>query len=234
MAQANGEWDVYLLAGIASTPGVFHACKRELEERFRREGRIPRIRELFPYGDHTQKVWRQLLEVGADWVRLQGKWRSGGRKAAAEIRGRSSGRPVLLIGHSGGGVAAYHAAVRLMDEQAVPDFRVVQVGCPKVPIRPAYREKVSYFTAVDERGKLRDPVTLLGSWSGWNVRERGIRLWDRQKYAPGFIGRITMLGGHEHYFRNDDAYVHPVRGANLTLTLDGIWERVASAAVQIT
>ncbi|WP_276352337.1 hypothetical protein [Cohnella caldifontis] len=234
MERSADDWDVYLLAGIASMPGIFNACRKELRERFLREGRDPVIRELFPYGDHTHRIWRQLFEVGADLVRLQGRWRSGGKEAAAEIRSRSAGKPILLIGHSGGGVAAYHAAVRLMAEEAVPDFRIVQVGCPKVPIRAEYRDKVSYFAAVDERGRLKDPVTMLGSWSGIRRDSRGFPRWDRRKYAPGFIGKIGILGGHEHYFRNDGTYVHPVRGANLTLTLDGIWERVASIAANVT
>lgn len=234
MENSDAEWDVYLVAGVASSPSFFHACKRELRQRFRQTGRDPVIRDLFPYGDHTHKMWRQLLEVSADLVRLVGSWRSGGREAAAEVRRLSKGKPVLFIGHSGGGVASYHAAVRLMDEKAITDFRVVQVGSPRVPIRPAYRDKVSYFAAVDERGKLQDPVAMLGSWSGWSRSRTGYWYWDRKKYAPGHIRGIPVLGGHEYYFRNDGEFVHPVRGPNLTLTLDSIWERVANAAVTVT
>jgi predicted alpha/beta hydrolase family esterase len=228
------EWDIYLLAGIGSTPSLFNECKRELRRRFRESGRDPVIRELFPYGDHTHKIWRQVLEVGADLARLRGSWRSGGSEAAAEVRELSRGNPVLFIGHSGGCVAAYHAAVRLMNEKFVPDFRLVQVGSPKVPIRPEYRSKVSYFTAVDENGKRRDPITLLGSWSGWSRGRSGMWYWDKRKYAPGHVGQIMMLGGHEHYFRNDDAYVHPDRGSNLSMTLNSIWDRVAKEAVRLT
>lgn len=228
------EWDIYLLAGIGSTPSIFKECKRELRERFRQAGRDPVIRELFPYGDHTHRLWRQIVEVGADLLRIHGSWRSGGREAAAEVRRLSAGRPVLFIGHSGGCVASYHAAVKLMNERTIPDFRIVQVGSPKVPIRPEYREKVSYFAAMDERGKLRDPITLLGSWSGWSRNRRGFWYWNRRKYAPGFVGDIRMIGGHEHYFRTDELYVHPTRGSNLKLTIDSIWERVAEKAVRVT
>jgi hypothetical protein len=228
------EWDVYLLAGVGSTPSIFNECIRELRRRFRDAGRKPVIRELFPYGDHTHKLWRQLMEVSADLARLRGAWRSGGREAAAEVKRLSSGHPVLFIGHSGGCVAAYHAAVRLMDERVIPDFRIVQVGSPKVPIRPEYREKVSYFVAVDERGSRRDPITWLGSWSGWSRNRFGIWFWNKMKYAPGYIGKIMTIGGHEHYFRNDELFVHPTRGSNLMLTLDSIWDRVADKAVNVT
>lgn len=224
------EWDIYLLAGVRSAPTCFKACAQQLRQRFATVGKTPVIRELFPYGDHSQKVWRQLFEVGADLARLRGIWRSGGRETAKAIRRWSSGAPVLLIGHSGGGVAAYCAAVKMMDERVIPDFRIIQVGSPKVPIRPAYRHKVSYYSAVDDNGVCIDPITRLGSWSGltWN-RRRGWR-WDNQKYAPAFRSQIAVVGGHAHYFLNEAPYIHPVRGTNLLATLDAIWDVIRDTA----
>ena len=228
------EWDIYLLAGIGSSPSSFAECKRELVKRLEGAGRRPAIRELFPYGDHTNKLWRQALVVGADLARLHGAWRSGGAEAAAEIRRHSAGAPILFIGHSGGSVAAYKAAVELMDERTIPDFRIIQIGSPKVPIRAVYREKVSYYVAVNENRLRTDPVTLLGSWSGWSRSTTGSWFWDKRKYAPGFIGEIMTLGGHEHYFRNDEQYIHPVRGSNLMVTLDSIWDKIAERAAIVT
>jgi hypothetical protein len=228
------EWDIYLLAGVGSSQSLFNACKRELRERFRAEGREPVIRELFPYGDQTQRLLRQVLEVGADLVGLRGWMRSGGKDAAEQVRTLSAGRPVLFIGHSGGCVAAYQAAVMLMQEGVVPDFRIVQVGSPKVPIRDRDRDKVSYFVAVNEDGKRVDPITRLGRWGGWARTNRGWWYWDKCKYAPGHVGTIMVLGGHEHYFRNDELYTHPQRGSNLALTLEGIWARVAEQAEKVT
>ncbi|TJY44000.1 hypothetical protein E5161_00965 [Cohnella pontilimi] len=228
------EWDIYLLAGVGSSRSIFAACKRELQQRFQEEGRDPVIRELFPYGDHSVRLIRQVMEVGADLAGLRGLLRSGGRDAAEQVRTLSAGRPVLFIGHSGGSVAAYQAAVKLSEEGVIPDFRVVQVGSPKVPIRPEHRRKVSYFVAVDDQGHRVDPITRLGRWGGWARNRLGVRYWDKMKYAPGLIGSITVLGGHEHYFRNDDRYIHPERGSNLSLTLDSIWERVADYAEQVT
>lgn len=229
------EWDIYLLAGVGSTSAIFRECKRELQRRFRQAGREPVIRELLPYGDNTQNLLRQILEVGTDLVRwrLPGKWRCGGKEAAEQVRTMSSGRRVLFIGHSGGGVAAYQAAVMLTIEGAISDCRIVQVGSPKVPVRNLNRDRVSYFAAVDEKGTSVDPVTRLGSWGGWSRNERGL-FWDRYKYAPAHVGTITVLGGHQHYFRNNEPYIHPVRGSNLSLTLDSIWERVAEEAESIT
>lgn len=234
-ADNGSEWDIYLLAGVGSTTAIFRECKRELQIRFRQAGREPVIRELLPYGDNTQNLLRQILKVGTDLVRMRvpGRWRSGGKEAAGQIRTFSPGRKVLLIGHSGGGVAAYQAGVILSVEGSISDCRIVQVGSPKVPIRHLSRDCVSYFVAVDENGVRVDPVTRLGSWGGWCRSERGV-YWDRFKYAPGHIGTITVIGGHQHYFRNNEPYIHPVRGSNLSLTLDSIWERVAEEAESIT
>ncbi|EXX88466.1 hypothetical protein BG53_00355 [Paenibacillus darwinianus] len=224
-AEATLEWDIYLLAGVGSTPGIFNDCKRELERRFGIIGRHPVIRELFPYGDHTQKLGRQLLEVRGDLSRLQGAAQFGGRAAAEQIRRLSAGHPVLLIGHSGGGVAAYRAAAILYAKGAIPDFRVIQVGSPKVPICSEYRDRISYYVAVDETGKLKDPITRLGSWGGWSRSRLGLWSWSKQKYAPGRIGTITVLGGHPHYFRHREPYVHPELGSNLVRTLNTIMEK---------
>jgi hypothetical protein len=233
-ADSASEWDIYLLAGVGSSRSIFTACKRELLQRFRQEGREPIISELFPYGDHTVRLFRQVLEVGADLVGLRGLLRSGGRDAAEQVRRLSYGSPVLFIGHSGGCVAAYQAAVMLSEEGVIPDFRIIQVGSPKVPIRPEHRDKVSYFMAVNEQGHRVDPITRLGRWGGWSRSRFGFRYWDKRKYAPGLVGTITVLGGHEHYFRNDDLYIHPVRGSNLSLTLESIWENVAEHAERVT
>jgi len=227
------EWHIYLIAGVASTPHIFDECKRELKQRFLDAGRDPVIRELLPYGDHTQSIFRQVLEVGRDLSRLGAAYRPGGRAVAEQVSRLSAGHPVLLIGHSGGGVAAYQAAISLSAEGIIPDCRIIQVGSPRMPIRSDFRRKVSYFRAVDENGKLKDPITRLGSWGGWSRSRLGVLYWNRLKHAPGHIGTITVLGGHPHYFRSKEPYWHPQRGSNLSLTLDRIWERVAMEAVEL-
>ncbi|MFB9328596.1 hypothetical protein ACFFSY_21895 [Paenibacillus aurantiacus] len=215
------DWDVYLLAGIGSTRAFFTDCKAELTARLARIGLAPAIRELFPYGDQTQSMVRQIYDVHGDLSRIRSA-RLGGRSAAQQVKERSLGKPVLLIGHSGGGVAAYQAASILADEGAIPDFRVVQLGSPKVPIRQEHKSRVHYFFAVDEALKYRDPITRIGTWGGWKRNKLGLLYWDRRKYAPGHIATVTLLGGHPHYFRSRAPYVHHERGSNLSLTLNAI------------
>lgn len=214
-------WDVYLLAGIGSTRAFFTDCKAELAARLARSGQEPAIRELFPYGDQTQSMVRQIYDVHGDLSRVRSA-RLGGRSAAQQVRERSLGKPVLLIGHSGGGVAAYQAASMLADEGDIPDFRVVQLGSPKVPIRQEHKSRVSYYFAVDEAKKYRDPITRIGTWGGWSRGKLGLLYWDRRKYAPGQVAEVTLLGGHPHYFRSRAPFVHQERGSNLSLTLNAI------------
>ncbi|TYP79463.1 hypothetical protein [Paenibacillus methanolicus] len=214
-------WDVYLLAGIGSTRAFFTDCKAELAARLSRAGKEPAIRELFPYGDQTQSMVRQIYDVHGDLSRVRSA-RLGGRSAAQQVRERSLGKPVLLIGHSGGGVAAYQAASMLADEGDIPDFRVVQLGSPRVPIRQEHKSRVSYFYAVDEALKYRDPITRIGTWGGWSRSKLGLLYWDRRKYAPAQVATLTLLGGHPHYFRSRAPYVHHERGSNLSLTLNAI------------
>ncbi|GAB2696371.1 hypothetical protein ACFQWB_03455 [Paenibacillus thermoaerophilus] len=223
-----GDWDVYLIAGVRSYPGLFRGCIAELERRFGEMGLAPAIRELFPYGDHTAPIVRQLLEVQGDWFAFGEAARAGTRIVAEYVRSWSRGRKAMLVGHSGGGVAAYRAAARLAGEGAIADFRVVQIGSPKVPIHAEHRSRVRAIAAVDERGRCTDPVARLGSWGGLRRGRYGLRLWDRLKHAPGEREGIPVIGGHAYYFRSDAPYVHPERGSNLSLTVDAIWKSAES------
>ncbi|BBH20655.1 hypothetical protein Back11_20000 [Paenibacillus baekrokdamisoli] len=224
------DWDIFLLAGVGSTPAIFNDCKRELQQRFHEIDRDPVIYSLFPYGDHTQALWRQLLVVRKDLSRLSKAVMSGAKVVAEQVRQLSTGRPALFIGHSAGGIAAYQAAVMLSMHGDIPDFRVVQVGSPKLPIPSEFSHQVSYFHSVDEHGKSNDPITRIGSWGGWNRNRLGLLYWDRSKYAPGFVKTITVIGGHANYFRDRDPFIHPVRGSNLKLTLNTIWDQMTDEA----
>lgn len=228
------EWDIFLIAGVGSSTSIFNDCTHELQQRFHETGREPVIRSLFPYGDRSQSLMRQIAAVGKDLSRLGTAVRAGGKAIAEQVRRLTDGRPALFIGHSGGGVAAYLGAYLLCTEGVISDCRVIQVGSPKLPIHPDYRSKVSYYFSVDDNGKRNDPVTRIGSWGGWNKNRLGMWYWDRRKYAPGHISTITVMGGHPHYFRGRDPFIHPSRGSNLTLTLNTIWDHVTDEDAAIT
>jgi hypothetical protein len=247
--------DLYLLAGVKTWPSYF----REPAERLRRMSIeagyvIAGVHVLYPYGDHTIPLMRQVRQVARDVARRlspgpgnlpreadrlspgrdnlpreadrlsPGTDNPGGASSiiapadpiVGAIRERSAGRVVVLIGHSGGGVAAYHAGRRLLAEGAVRDCRIVQVGSPKVRIHPALRDRTAYFYAVDERGRVRDPITRLGTWGGVR-RAAVIPVWDPRRWAPGHVAAVAIDGGHKDYF-NHGPSAAPGQATNLERT----------------
>jgi len=122
---------VYLLAGVRTPTCTFNHCKKKLDERLRSDGLEPIIHVLFPYGDASRNVLRQVLEVKSDLSNRISARRIGGRHVLNQIKKTFRGNRMLMIGHSGGGVAAYQAA-RMVEEHGIAeDFRIVQVGSPR-------------------------------------------------------------------------------------------------------
>lgn len=220
------EWDIYMLAGIGSRRTIFSSCMKELERRYAEHGRSPCIRDLFPYGDCTRNFYYQLLLVRKDLFDLPCMAHVGANAIISQVKANSAGRPVLFIGHSGGGIAAYQAAVMLERQGVIREWRVVQIGAPRIRIRREHADRVHYVVCVDDAGSCADYITLLGSWGGIRRNRLGIPYWDRAKYAPDHILPVRTLGGHQHYFRTEAPFVHRERGSNLRVITDLIWERV--------
>ncbi|WP_246070678.1 hypothetical protein [Paenibacillus kobensis] len=218
---------VYLMAGVATASQMFSECCRKLEELLGHEAGKLDIHVLFPYGDNSRNLWAQVLEVGSDLTNGIRLSRVGGRKAAESIQAtyKGAGR-VLLIGHSGGGAAAYQAAVKLQRNGTLRDFRVVQIGSPRIRVLPELKDRVSYFHSVDAEGKVSDPISRIGTWGGWSVsggqRKRNVPYWNRLKYAPGLVEGIPVIGGHADYFRHQNPFVDSQSVCNLDKTVDRI------------
>lgn len=214
--------NVYLLAGVKTASSCFTVCKRMLENELRENGLQAAVHVLFPYGDYNRNLMKQVLEVRSDLTAGKNSGRIGGRQAAREIKQTHGGsEKLLLIGHSGGGAAAYQAA-RLLEEEGANDFRVVQIGSPKTPIEPRLQEKVSYFHSVDPTGKISDPISLIGTWGGW-IRNAGkVPVWNRFKYAPGYMEGIPTIGGHADYFRHTEPFLDTEARCNLDKTMERV------------
>lgn len=217
--------DIYLIAGVATALSSFFECRKKLERLFAQDGKQTTIHVLFPYGDYTRNVWRQIWEVRSDFNSWLLPWRIGGRAAAEAVRASRQAEQVLMIGHSGGGVAAYQAARLLLRNGDIEggNLRIAQIGSPKIPIEPHLRDRVAYFHAVDGDGRLSDPVSRIGSWGGWSAGKRSLPRWNRRKYAPGLVKGITVIGGHENYFRHTAPYVDGQSVCNLDKTVEGIY-----------
>ncbi|MOA08934.1 hypothetical protein D3C78_1287360 [compost metagenome] len=141
-----------------------------------------------------------------------------------KIKDTISGDRVLLIGHSGGGAAAYQAAKMLYEEDGRKDIRIVQIGAPKTPIDPMLQERVSYFHSIDCDGRMNDPITRIGTWGGWSRSSYSIPRWNRMKYAPGYVEGISTVGGHADYFRHTEPFRDKEAVCNLDKTIGRVCE----------
>lgn len=219
--------DIYLMAGVATRPSFFLDCMKVIERQCRHEGwEHPNIHILYPYGDYTRSLVRQIMEVRHD-LSLRRKFWIGAHEAVRRIKESTSEGRALLIGHSGGGVAAYHAGRLLLEQGSLADCRIVQIGSPKVRIVPELRDRISYFYAVDQEGRRNDAVTRLGSWGGFTTGPAGVPVWDKAKYSPGYISSIQVVGGHADYFRSKPPFIHQEM-TNLSRTMSSIWEWLKS------
>ncbi|WP_419871635.1 lipase family protein [Candidatus Pristimantibacillus sp. PTI5] len=214
--------NVYLLAGIATSNSIFTECKIKLEKLFQSDGVEPDIHVIFPYGDASRSLVRQVLEVKSDLSNRLTAGRIGGLHALGKIKETLTNERILLIGHSGGGAAAYQAAKMLYEQDKIEDFRIVQVGSPRTPIEPKLQDRVSYFHSIDRLGNLNDPISRIGTWGGWSRDRYTVPRWNRMKYAPGYVEGIPTVGGHADYFRHTPDYTDQESICNLDKTVDRV------------
>ncbi|RXZ84345.1 hypothetical protein EBB07_04340 [Paenibacillaceae bacterium] len=229
----NKQIRVYLLAGVATAPNFFHRCCETLQALCEQSGWNTQVEVIYPYGDNSRSLFSQVREVGGDLVYRFNGFRIGGKLVADQIRETCNGEPLILIGHSGGGAAAYQAARILVNEKRVSEFKIVQIGSPKVPIHPDYRAHVFYVHAIDQDGRFKDPITRLGSWGGWSRAAYFLPQWNRRKYAPEHIEGINVLGGHADYLRHDAPYIDEEEVSNLDKTLKRIWQWVLDSIPRV-
>jgi hypothetical protein len=210
---------VYAIAGIATSPDFMEGLLLEIERRLAAHG-VPadavRTSLLLPYGSWNRPLWLQLREIGRD-LRLGPGRRSGSVGGAAVLRrlaadGVRGDDALWLIGHSGGGLAAVHAAEELLAQHREPDLHTVQVGSPRCAVAAALQARAAYVYAAGPGGRGKDPICRLGRW-GW-----------RRRRVPSLVAGVPIVGGHADYFREHPPYVQPETGAaNLDLTLGAFW-----------
>lgn len=220
----SSRMSIYLLAGVATSNTLFNECKIKLEKLFQNDGVAPSIHVLLPYGDASRSLVKQVLEVRSDLSNRMTAGRVGGQQAMKQIKQTLTSDKVLLIGHSGGGAAAYQAAKMLHEKNEVKDFRIVQIGSPRTPIEPLLQDRVSYFHSIDSLGKINDPISRIGSWGGWSRSGFSMPRWNRLKYAPGYVEGIQMIGGHADYFRHTQPYTDHEAVCNLDKTINRMSE----------
>src|SRR5690606_1696010 len=116
---------------------------------------------------------------------------------------------LALIGHSGGGVAAVHAAHAL--HRAGASIRAVaMIGSPKAPIPRLLRPCTVFLHSKSPiTGRHTDPVARLGAF-------RGLPAAAKQG--------LPLIGGHRDYFRSREPFVSPSGLSNLDITTAAVLE----------
>src|SRR5690606_30285923 len=123
--QAGQRIKVFLLAGIKTSPSAFHVLQQRLQQRIEDKGYTADIEMLFPYGEMERNVVLQVMEVRADLSRYVYRGGIGSRKVWNRVERHGKEQKLLLIGHSGGGVAAYQIARRLYKDKLPVDSKVI-------------------------------------------------------------------------------------------------------------
>jgi len=185
----------FVLAGVFTAPTFLDEFRTGVVRLLETEGWDAQADAVFPYGDWGRSRLRQAAEIALDCCRPT----LGGRRAlACFAERRTDGRePIALIGHSGGAVAAVHAAERLRADGANV-AAVVMIGSPKTPIPSGLREATLFLYAGT------DPVARLGFWRG---------------KPPGRALALATVGGHTDYFRSKPPFVNADGRSNLAVTL---------------
>ncbi|XEC97380.1 hypothetical protein AB6A23_12960 [Paenibacillus tarimensis] len=206
---------VYFAAGISITRknDVFQDAMKDIERRCHCEGinRV-RINTFYPYGyiddvpvsRHKRFIFGQAAVVFADML-TKASMTSGGQSLYHDIRkdyDADGGGNIVLIGHSGGGVASYKAGL-LLEEAGYPVSDIIMVGSPKIPIRKTFRDRVY---ALEHSGRWGDLVCRIGFHLFRPPRDRV---------------RLPIVDGHPSYFCNESKDENDV--SNMSKVLDTIW-----------
>jgi pimeloyl-ACP methyl ester carboxylesterase len=230
---------LYLIAGVKTAPHFMEEFRQELHGKLESAGAAVRSRLLFPYGDWTRKAVPQLWEIRRDiGLAPRNAAKSiGGNRVLEAIRSdeeeTGSRRRPILVGHSGGGVAAVHAAQLLLEREGGRPSPVVMVGAPRCRIAPELRSSVLYVFAEGKssgagRPRPSDPVVRLGTFGGWEASRRfRLPVWNAGKHAPAERRPVPILGGHADYFRSRPPFVSPEGRTNLELIVEEAWRWLA-------
>ncbi|MBB6674954.1 hypothetical protein [Cohnella nanjingensis] len=144
---------LYLLAGVKTAPHFMEGLREALAAKLADAGCTVHSELLFPYGDWSRSAVAQLREMRHDLQLRFGRYERsiGGRRALEAMETPAPAGRTILIGHSGGGVAAVHAAqLRLARDGGEPDAAVM-IGSPRCRIPEALRGSVLYLYAAGKR-----------------------------------------------------------------------------------
>lgn len=222
------------LAGIATSPDFLQPICYKMTERFEQSDSFVRTLILYPYGDWSRHLVKQLREIRHDLKcsRKDVTRSIGGNRALKDVLEQYQGEQIILFGHSGGGVAGVHAAY-LMTKQGLPTPHLIMFGSPKCAIPESLKSKVLYIYAKNSKGRNADPVTRIGSWGAWMNTKDGAWRWDRLGKAPSSIMGAPIIGGHADYFRHHRLYTNEQGESNLEIVTNLVMSWMGEQTMKI-
>jgi pimeloyl-ACP methyl ester carboxylesterase len=219
IATPNNRVLVYLMGGVRTAPEFMKPLYDELTRRFNEEAGWESYGGLLlPYGDWSRRLAPQVREVWRD-IRLPMLYSArsiGGRIVDEKVLENWRGEAVLLVGHSGGGVAAVHAAKRLHEQHSSIRCIVIQIGSPKCPVPPPLQPFTAWCYASKLDGSVRDLICRLGTWKS-SIFDG----WPPRRQRPGSLIPLPISGGHPDYFRTRLMDDHG--RSNLDITMEAVW-----------
>lgn len=215
-------------AGFATAPGFLDPFRERLHEGFVQLGHAVKSCSLLPYGDWHRGKPQQLWEIYHD-LRLYPetyKHSIGGNRMLHALDDDSEAMAgetcaYVMVGHSGGGVAALHAASFLMHAQKRV-LGIIQIGTPKCRIAEDLQAQTLYVRGLFRNSVKQakrwtvDPITRLGSWGSNRGVQKGL-------YPPGTIVDIPLIGRHPDYFRTAVPFMQTEKGANESIMYRTVW-----------
>lgn len=213
----NCDYTIFFLAGINSYSDFFNDAIRDVEMHFISKGKTIKVEPLFPYGyldnltsSEQKKLF--LLQLGEVIEDLYNGPSNRISRAIHDIKNKKVSEKYVLIGHSGGGVVAYIAALKLQVDQ-LPAEQVIQVGSPRTVIS-SWDVNLSTIEAANWGG---DPVTGFGTWGAMGEPKNYARLYyDPQRW--GFDLHVNYFNSKEWIDSSGE------KTSNLSITMNQIYQ----------
>ncbi len=215
------DYTIYIVAGIATSPNFFANLVTEIRDYYHSRSIRVVVHIVYPYGNWSTKLAVQVKNILWD---LKYSYKNANRSYGSQqtrkyiLQNYEHGK-IIIIGHSGGSIAGYHASHLLSELDGIDVERIVQIGSPKVRISSEYQDKTMYIKATAGA----DVITRLGSWGGVSKSPYQLPSWNRYKYAPNHRFDLNIIGGHPDYFRNHEPFTDEFGVSNLSKTMNIIY-----------
>lgn len=176
MCTSSCDFTVVFVGGMLTFSSYFDDTMIKLKNKYASIGKTVNFKTVFPYGnaDNTSGPQDlvtlgsiQLVKIKLD---LDNSFLAvGGTKTAAVAKEAqtAAGGKLILIGHSGGGIAAYRAAQKLRSQStSLLVQEIVNVGSPRTAIESYWQNRFTYVVADCFWG---DPNTAYGTRGLFNI-----------------------------------------------------------------